>query len=430
MKNEKRDLSIEALAYGGDGIARPEGFTIFVPRTVPGDKVRVEMTVTKKRYGRGLPLEILEASPLRTEPKCPHYKECGGCHYQQIDPAYVAEQKVLQVQDALERIGKEKADVLPLVVPSQQWGYRNRVTYHRKGTTSGYIAWKGERVIDIPDCPIAQPELNTLWKEVRKRIEKIPAAQIRFVFLRRTTSGELAVLFSVAAPTVLHKVAREWDLDASLWFSVVEHDAASPFGDEIGLLKGGERMTESVGEIQYQVRPDLFFQIHPEVTEKVVEKVLSWANEIKPKRVLDLYCGSGLFTLALTKAGYPTYGVEVSHEAILCAQTSLDENALDSTVWLRTGKADQIVEKLIEEEESFDAAIVDPPRKGIHPEIIKKLSKLGVKHLLYISCSPATLARDVKALKEEGFQLNWTQPFDMFPQTYHVETVSGFSSRK
>jgi 23S rRNA (uracil1939-C5)-methyltransferase len=153
---------------------------------------------------------------------------------------------------------------------------------------------------------------------------------------------------------------------------------------------------------------------------------VAWAEEVKPTRILDIYCGAGLFTLALAKRGFPSHGVEVSHEAILCAQESARENGLPSATF-RTGKADRIVQRLIREGERFDAAVVDPPRKGLPPFILENLTRLGIREFLYVSCSPATFARDVKILKGLGYFLRSVQPFDMFPQTYHVETVGRFS---
>ncbi|MFH1263923.1 MAG: 23S rRNA (uracil(1939)-C(5))-methyltransferase RlmD [Pseudomonadota bacterium] len=423
------EVEISALAYGGDGIARPDGFTLFIPRTVPGDRVRVEVQTVRKRYARAVPLEILERSSLRIEPNCRYFDECGGCHYQNLDPDYVAEQKVTQIRETLARIGKVEANVLPIVRPDTVWNYRNRLTYHRSPTgASGYVSWRDYRIVDVEECPIAQPELNTLWKEVRTATRDIPGNVLPFVVLRKFSTGHLGVIYSAtgtlpSAQLLEPRVAS----DDSICVTSIKVGARSAFGDTIEVLRGPERLTERFGGIDYVVRPDLFFQVHPEVTERVVERVGAWAEEIKPARVIDLYCGAGLFTLAFAKRGFPTVGVEVTRESILCAEESARVNGLEGTVRFRGGKAERITERLIREGERFDAAVVDPPRKGLPPELIDKLPRLGVTRLLYVSCSPPTLARDVAVLSTLGYRLVSVQPFDMFPQTYHVETISTFS---
>jgi 23S rRNA (uracil1939-C5)-methyltransferase len=389
--------------------------------------VRAKIIDIRKRYARGVPVEILSGSSVRTAPECRYFEECGGCHYQHLQPGYVSERKVEHVRDVLQRIGRDDSAVSSIHVPARTWNYRNRVTYHRSGGNAGYVSWKDSSVIDVNECPIAQKELNDLWRHVREITAPISSDDLPFVVLRRTSSGELATLLGASTATTLNAVAGEWDRDDPLFGSLIRRGAVSAFGGSIQVLKGKERLTEIVGGIRYSVRPDLFFQVNPEITEKIVERVVSWGDDVKPSRILDIYCGAGLFTLALAKRGYPSHGVEVSHEAILCAKESARENGLESVATFRTGKADRIVQRLIREGERFDAAVVDPPRRGLHPFILENLTKLGIRNLLYVSCSPATFARDVRQLKTLGYRLDWVQPYDMFPQTYHVETVAGFS---
>ncbi len=435
QEQEIREVSIENLAYGGDGVAHPEGFTVFVPRTAPGDRVKVKIQTVRKRYARAFPLEILERSPLRIEPKCKYFDDCGGCHYQHLDPSWVSDQKVLHVRAALERIAHESVPVRPLISPQQAWNYRNRLTYHRSlSGKAGYVSWRDYEILDIDDCPIGHIELNALWKQLKERIREVPAEVVPYVVLRRTTVGETAVLLSVcesgldtAVQAQMKDLAESFEKKTFFYVTKIKAGSRSPFGKSIEALSGPDRLPEKVAGISFSVRPDLFFQVHPEVTEKVVSQILSWSEEVKPKRLIDIYCGAGLFTLALARQGFQTLGVEVGHEAVLCAQESARKNRLDSSANFRGGKAERIIERLIREGEQFDAAVVDPPRKGLQPEVIENLPKLGVRRLLYVSCSPPTFARDVKALKEIGYQINWIQPFDMFPQTYHVETVSSFS---
>lgn len=429
------EVTVENLAYGGDGVAHPEGFTIFVPRTAPGDRLKAEIQVVRKRYARAVPLQILERSPHRTEPKCKYFSDCGGCHYQHLDPSFVSEQKTLHVRDALERIAKERVPIRPLISPRQVWNYRNRLTYHRSPSgKAGYVSWRDGRVVDIEDCPIGQTELNELWKKLKENLRPIPAEVLPYIVLRRTTAGETALILSFhesnsdeATEAKIKSLAGFYGKKNFFYVTKIKPGSRSPFGKSIEVLSGPDRLAERVANVSFSVRPDLFFQVHPEVTEQVVAQVLAWSDDAKPQRLIDIYCGAGLFTLALAGKGFSTLGVEVGHEAVLCGQESARENRLDSLAQFRGGKAERILERLIREGERFDAAVVDPPRKGLQPGVIENLPKLGVRHLLYVSCSPPTFARDVKALKGIGFQVHGVQPFDMFPQTYHVETVSSFS---
>ena len=425
---------MDRLAYGGDGVTHPGGFTVFVPRTAPGDLVRLQITDVRKRYGRGLALEVLRPSAHRIESKCPHFDRCGGCHYQHLPSNFAAEQKVDHIRDALERIGPGRLDVRPILSPKKLWNYRNRVTYHRSARGSqGYISFRNRReVLDIDSCPIAQDELNDLWRSVRHALEDFSADKLPYVTLRRATTGACAVILSTTVDSSDSDLAKRLSTIPnirSLYVTRIKAGSYSPFGDEMILVHGKEGITEEIGDVQYLVRPDLFFQIHSEITEQLVAHAIEWAGERAIDSILDVYCGAGLFTLALARKGVRTLGVEIAHHSIRSAQTSAQANDLSDRARFRAGRADTILLRLHREGERFPAAIVDPPRKGLHPNLIASFPSLGIRNLLYVSCSPATMARDLKVLLQSGFQVRWIQPFDMFPQTYHVEILTALEAR-
>ncbi len=422
-------VTIDRVAYGGDGVALPDGFTLFVPRTAPGDQVDVEITDVRRRYGRAVIRAIQSESKDRVVPRCKHFSECGGCHLQHLSPKAAAEQKGQFVRDALTRLASlEKPEVSPLITGDITWNYRNRVTYHRSESgAQGYVSWRRDQVIDVPQCPIANEQLNRLWGTVRSLAAEIPAFQLPYIVLRRTTTGQTSIIFSVTTPIddTLKNISSQLEV-TSAYSTLIRKDSYSPFGKEFVSLCGPDTLVEELGGIQYHVRPDLFFQINPEMTEKIVADVTRWARKQNVTRALDIFCGAGLFTLALARQNISTLGIDVQYPSIQQAERSAKENQLHELAKFRAGKADRIVQRLFAEGEQFDTAVVDPPRKGLLPGIIETIPKLGIKQLLYVSCSPATFARDVKALAPLGFKLISTQPYDMFPQTYHVELVGTF----
>jgi len=348
-----------------------------------------------------------------------------------LNPTYVAEAKVRQIQDSLERLGPGTSPVKPLIEPLLTWNYRNRVTYHRTTTgEQGYVSWKDHRVIDVVQCPIANDELNQLWLQVRKVLSNVSAETVPYVVLRRSSTGEKALILSLVSPSnstmeELQKTTSSLSPLVSVHATLIQAGSRTPFGKEVLCWHGNRTVTEELDTVRYSVRPDLFFQIHPEMTLRLVRDVLKWFSDRSVKSVLDIYCGAGLFSLQAAKNGVDTYGIEVRYEAIQAAQKSAKENHLTG-VEFRAGKAERILVRLLQEGKKFDTAIVDPPRKGLHPDLAKSIPTIGIRHLLYISCSPPTLARDAKLLSSLGYDLEWVQPYDMFPQTYHVEMIASF----
>ncbi|MFH1017701.1 MAG: 23S rRNA (uracil(1939)-C(5))-methyltransferase RlmD [Pseudomonadota bacterium] len=424
-------VTIERLAYGGDGVAHPDGFTLFVPRTAPGDRVEVRVTDVRRRYGRAVPQKILEPSPHRVEPPCKYYSRCGGCHYQHMRTEFWREQKEAHIRDAFERLGPGALPLLPIIKPEADFGYRNRLTLHRSGQgAQGYVAWNRHEIVDVEDCPIAQEPLNELWKDLRVRLSDVDSELVPFVVLRRTTRGQCAVVLSAtgepnaAAEKILLPRLKDLPSDISLFLTPIKTGARSPFGDSFIHLAGAKELVETVKGIDFYLRPDLFFQVHPEITERMVEEVLAWGETFAAQAVLDVFSGAGLFALHLARTGKSVLGVEVHYPAVLAAQKSADANGLATRALFRGGKAETILEKLVRKGERFEAAVVDPPRKGIPPKALENLLKIGIRSLLYISCSPPTMARDLKCLAASGFETVQVQPYDMFPQTYHVETIA------
>jgi 23S rRNA (uracil1939-C5)-methyltransferase len=429
------DVTIDRLAYGGDGVAHPDSFATFVPRTAPGDKVRIQVTDVRRRYARALPVELLQSSPHRIEPACPQYSQCGGCHYQHLEPSLVLKEKEAQIRETFLRLGSGDVPLLPLRAPGDPWHYRNRVTYHRDSSgRQGYMAWKDFTVLDIEDCPVAREPLNELWREVRENLKDVAADTVSFVVLRGTEGGQRAVILSLSlaeGESVKLEEIKEHTAPlaahASVWVTRVKLQSRTPFGKEMVCLHPPNVLVEEWDGIRFHLRPDLFFQVNATVAREVAADLVKEARAAGPEKALDLYCGAGLFTLFLARAGIPTLGVEVHYPSVQAAQTSALENGLSGNARFRAGKADRILERLERDGERFPLAVADPPRKGLEPRVLEFLPRLGVKTLLYVSCSPPTMARDFKVLAQQGFRVKSVQPYDMFPHTYHVELLGVLS---
>lgn len=433
---QKLTCKIESLGFGGEGIAKPDGFTVFIPRTAPGDLVEIELIEIKKRHATAKLLEIKVPSPLRRTPECEYYNICGGCHYQHIDYEQTRFTKRKQTQDTLERIAKEKDHVVHDVFsPTNLFHYRNKLTYHIDKTSKkmGYVSLARKGLSDIDTCTIAPADLNELWKEVRSILQKSDILP-KYVVLRKTTTDQLAIILSMTdkdwnknTQTAIEELFRPLLTKSFLYVSVIPEDHFNPFDKMFISIHGPQYLTEKLQDIHYLIQPFSFFQINHEVASKMIEFALSWTQTEKAKSLLDLYCGAGLFSLALAKhSGCLVTGVEISYTSILAAQETGKAQELSGSAKFRTGRATTITEKLFRENARFDSCIVDPPRKGLEIEVIQNLTKLGIKKLLYVSCSPPTFARDVIALKSQGFLLKEVRPFDMFPQTYHVELMATF----
>ena len=428
---QQAELTIDRIAYGGDGVGHPDGFAVFVPRTAPGDKVVSEFTKVKKRFGKAVPVKIIEAGPNRIEPKCKHYVDCGGCHYQHLSEDYVRKLKVEHLRDSLERLGPGSHEISPLIAPENPWTYRGKVTYHRSGNgAQGYVGWRTNNVVDIDECLIAPDDLNHLWEKTRKLISDTPAKHLPYVVLRATTAGDRAIILSVVCESnqeidfeEMKTKTEPLATQASVHVTLIKPGSRLPFGPTLRTLHGQKVVKENINGLVYTLAPSVFFQVHPEITKLLVQHVIGIVQSCESHHVLDLFCGAGLFTLALANQKIPTLGVEVQNDAVQSALASTKENKLGAYATFRSGKVDRILDRLVKSKETFDTCIVDPPRKGIDPKALQTLPKLGIQNIIYISCSPPTLARDLKDLVNMGYKIQTIQPYDMFPNTYHMETI-------
>ena len=400
-------LELSGMAHGGEALGRHEGKVYFVPFGIPGEAVEIEVTEDHGSYARGRIRQILTPSPERVPPPCPHFGACGGCHLQHI--AYEAQlrYKTEIVRDQLRRIGRIENPPVRSAVPSPDpYGYRNHLQFSvASDGRLGFQAMRSHQVVPIVRCWIAHPMLQELYEALD--IEGLPLRRLTLRCGVRT--GDRMVIFETEGD---EPPALETDLRVSLVL-LTRKEKAIP-------LIGLDYLTEEVGGVRFRISAPSFFQTHTAVAEALVRQVVEWADLHGTEAVLDAYCGVGLFTAHLAPRARRVVGVEAHPAAAADARHNL---AAFPHVEILSGTVEAVVPSL---KEPFDVVVVDPPRAGCSREALEALLARSPRRWIYVSCDPATLARDARRLLDAGYQLVAVQPFDMFPQTYHIEAVALF----
>lgn len=397
-------LTLTSLAYGGDAIGRtPDGMTVFVPFGLPGETVSVEITQQKRGFARARLLEVLTPAPQRIASRCPHFTVCGGCQYQHMPIGMQLEAKQGILTDQLKRLaGLAIPNVLPIRPSPLEWNYRNALQFHLSPTGRlGFQAAGSHRVIEIGECHLPLPGIDGLWKQ----IEFEPGMDIQRVELREGADGELLMVIDSTAPDL-----PELDLEAAL--SVVH---TGPAGTTV--LAGNDHLRQHVCGREFIVSAGSFFQVNILQAQAMVGEVLGLLPLQPAELVLDLYCGVGLFSAFLAPLAKRLVAVESAPSACDDFTENLDEF---DNVELYAGDAGQILPAL---DLRPDVVVVDPPRAGLAAPVSEALLRMQPGRIIYVSCDPATLARDIRRMTAGGYELVQARPFDMFPQTGHVEMV-------
>jgi len=377
-RGDEIELAIDTVAFGGAGIGRYKEMVVFIPYTVDGDTASVEIVDVKKRFATAVLKSVNTPSTFRTTPLCTVYTQCGACSYQHIVYDHQLFLKYRQIQDALERIGRFDRIPLEDTIPSPQtYGYRGRVDVHiatGKGPSRriGFAARATHRIVDIERCEIAHESINEALSLLRRG---------------RSTPGRQP-LWSVPAEKVLGT-------------SVIRQ------------VRGREMFVPSDG----------FFQANVYLTDTLVTVVEEFCDLSKTETVLDGYCGSGLFSLFLALRCARLYGIEADESAVHCARENLKRAGIHSAAFYAGDMAHILRNQFIRKNLTVDVAVVDPPRTGLDPDTIAALGVMNPPKIVYVSCSPATLARDLRSLAGFGYGMRRVKPLDMFPHTSHVETV-------
>ena len=429
-------MTIERLAHGGHGVGYVDGMAVFVPRTAPGDRIDVQIVDQRRRYAFGDMVELLAASPWRVPPPCPLFERCGGCHLQHLPYARQLDVKADQVRDSLTRIGKlPDVPVSPTLGSPAPLAYRNKVVYHYDAESGalGMVERGARRILDIPECLITDPRANV----VLARIRQLAASQaaLRQVLKHAQVqvgqqTGEVLVTVIVAVPLAASAQQALWegidDVVTGLWMHVKTHDGPAVFNGSSTPIAGAEAIYERIGEHRFRVEPRTFMQVNTTQMEQLYARVRERAQLQRSDVVLDLYSGGGAIALSLAPHCECVYAVEVNRQASLVGMEQARLLGIENCHF-RTGKVERILWRYLADGLRPDLAILDPPRAGCQPEALQALAQLRAPRLVYISCSPPTLARDLRLLHEHGYRTLGVEPVDMFPQTYHIECIAALT---
>ncbi len=401
-------IEVELLrhTFGGSSMGRlPDGRAVFVPYALPGERVRVELTEEKRGFARARLVEVLKTAPQRIVPRCRHFGVCGGCHYQHLSYAQQLQVKTEVLREQLERIAGLSNPPLETIHPSpQEWNYRNTVQFHLDDQGRlGFEEMGSNRVVAIEECFLPQPPLDELWRQ----LDFEAGLGIERVGLR-VGADEEALLTLEGAPLALPA------LEVNLPISAVH---LSPAGSIV--LAGEDWLPMQVNGRVFRVSAGSFFQVNTAQAGAMV----TYLQEALPldgeTTLLDIYCGVGLFSAFLAERAAGCIGVEVSPSA--CDDYAVNLDGLDQ-VALYMGTAEEVLPAL--QLSGKVVAVVDPPRAGLDRRALDALVALRPAWIAYVSCDPATLARDLKRLVGQGYRLERVKPFDLFPQTYHIESIS------
>ena len=444
--NKEYIVDIVSLGYEGEGIAKIDRFPIFIPGALIGEKVKVKIVKSKKNYANGKLIEILESSPERRVPKCEHFKKCGGCTLKHLDYQGQLDFKFNRVKDCIGKIGGLDENIVKYTLGMEEpYGYRNKVQFPVglvDGKISiGFFSENTHEIIDIDKCLIQDEESNKILGIIRNWIEEnsiVPAKKdglfyskglLRHIVIRKAfkTNEIMVVLVTLdkKIPDIdklIEKLNAEMPSVKSIVQNINPKDTNIVMGEKCITLYGSDFISDYIGPYKFNISPLSFFQVNPIQTEVLYNKTLEYAGLNGDEVVFDAYCGTGTITLFLSQKAKKVYGVEIIPQAIENAKENAKANNITNSEFF-VGKSEEIIPRLIREGIKPDVIVVDPPRKGCDVKLLDSIGKAKPEKVVYVSCDPSTLARDLKHLETLGYKTLEVQPVDMFPMTKHVENV-------
>ena len=443
QRGDELELTIDTLAYGGAGVARTDGYVVFVTGALPGDRVRAVIGKRKRAYAEARTLEILEPSPDRIEPVADH----PGAPWQVLSYERQLEVKQGQVDEALRRIGKlDQFALEPIIPATSQWRYRNKLEYSFGTGESGQLVCgfhapgRWDEIVAMEDCRLASEPANA----ARERIVQWCREQGLTAYDRRSGEGLLrnlvvregrhtkaiqARLVTSAGQLDRDSLIRAGDgLDGLLW-TRIDSVAETTQGGQTELLAGSDRFQEMLGGMRLEISAQAFFQTNTEMAERLYELAIEYAAPVGFERVYDLYCGIGTIGLLLSPRVAEVWGLELVPEAIADAIANARANEIDNTHFF-AGDVRLAMRDLVERAGRPDVLVVDPPRSGLSQKIVRRIIEASPSRVVYVSCNPTTLAPNAAQLVEAGYELVRVRPVDMFPQTPHIECVAELVRRR
>jgi len=413
--NESLVLTIQRLGIHGEGVSSWEGLTTFVDGALPGEVVKAIIVERKKSYARAKVLERLQTAPTRVQPICPVFGRCGGCQLMHLDPGEQLKTKRQRVIDALERIGKLfDVPVLECLPSPKPLHYRNKIQLPVKDGKLGLYAFNSHDLVEIDQCFIHCALGEKAFQVVKNNLHP----DLKYVLIKTAIqTDQILVVLVTAEPTDLTAYAETLMRALPQIKGVVQNinpsDTNTVLSSNFRTLAGQPYIEDLICGLRFKVSPASFFQVNPAQAENLYQKAIEFCELTGEETVLDGYCGVGTLSLLLAQKAKKVIGIESVPAAIEDAKENAKINQIDAS--FICSKAEKF--KL----EKVDVAVINPPRKGCEPEF---LEQLDARRIVYISCDPATLARDLAILRTRGYQTEMVQPFDMFPQTMHVESIA------
>ncbi len=459
-KGEAVELEVADLAFGGKALARVDGFVIFIEGALPGDRVLARVTKRKPHYAEARTEEILAPSPLRVTPRCTHVGVCGGCRFQDLSYEEQLKHKESQVADCLKHLGGLETTIRPIVPAANRFGYRNKMEYSFGRDLDGQLTLglhrRGifDRPFDLERCHIASEISSALVGFVRERARaagltpyntRRQEGLLRFLVVREGAKTGQVMVNLVASDE--HPLFETWAAEMrqrfpsvrSVLLNTTRRLSSVASGDEERVLSGSDRIEETLAGLTFEISSASFFQTNTEQAERLLETALEGLALTGNERILDLYSGTGTFTLPLARRAREVIGIESNGAAVRDAERNAARNGIvNARFWTgdamdllrdRFGLGPAVAPRPAPDLDSFDAVLVDPPRVGLHAGVVSRLIELGAPRLVYVSCNPSTLGRDLALFCAERYRLEWVRPVDMFPHTAHIESVAALTRR-
>ncbi|HEY4977405.1 MAG TPA: 23S rRNA (uracil(1939)-C(5))-methyltransferase RlmD [Gaiellaceae bacterium] len=443
-KEQELELRIESLAFGGNGVARLEGFVLFVRRGLPGDLVRARVTKVKRSHAEAETIEVLEPGSSRVEAPCPYFGSCGGCRFQDLAYEVQCESKAAQVRDALVRIAGVSEPPLKPIIPAEEiYGYRNKLEYSFASTPDGpalgfHRAGRWDELLPIERCLLTTELGNSIraaaveWarEEVLEAYDqKEHRGYLRHLVVREGRNTGQALVMLVTATDMpfdsdffVRSLTKFPEVRSIYW--AVNEGAGETTNVPAELIWGEEAIEEELCGLHFRLRPNAFLQTNTGMAERLYALAGEYAGLTGEETVWDLYCGTGTIGLTLAKQARSVWGIEISEESVACALENAERNSVGNIAFF-AGNVGQVIRELKERSGPPDVVVVDPPRAGLAGKALRRLAETGAPRIVYVSCNPTTLAGDFKLLGEQaGYRLLRAQAVDMFPHTPHVETVA------
>lgn len=444
-KNEIITLTFEDLTHQGNGVGKVNGYPLFVPYGLPGEEAKVLVVKVNKKFGFGKLLEVTKPSPERVEPPCHVFFKCGGCQIQHMSYDMQLKMKHNQVKNVMRKIAH--LDHVPVHTPigmEDPWRYRNKVSIpvgeHKGELITGFYRMRSHDIIKDMDTCVVQDEVNDRMVEAVRRIadklgieaydEQKHTGVLRHIMVRTgRQTGDVMIVIITRTEKLPHQdqlikeLTETYPNINSIMHNINPKQTNVILGEETKLLYGEEYIYDTIGDIRFAISAKSFYQVNPPQTTKLYDKALEYANLDGHETVIDAYCGIGTISLFLAQKAKKVYGVEVVPEAIEDAKKNAKLNGMTNTEFV-VGQAEKVMPWWKAQGLRPDVIVVDPPRKGCEPEFLEAMLGMEPKRIVYVSCNPSTLARDLRILEDGGYETKEVQPVDMFPQSMHIEAVT------